>query len=813
MCNCLHVDTGEPAGLDFFVSYTQADRDWAEWIAWQLEEAGYRVLIQAWDFVLGSNWIARMQAGVRDARRMIAVLSGAYLKSVYANSEWQAAWAADPLGGARKLLSVRVADCDRPGLLAGLVSFDLFGLDEADARELLLSEVRAALAGRDKPAEPSPFPAAARATPRFPEALRAWNVPLRNPHFTGRGVELRELGRGLARAGTAPVTVQAVHGLGGVGKTALAAEYAYGHSADYDVVWWVAAEEPTLLPDKFAALTAQLGEQPADSQEALQAQVHRLLAAVTRWLLIFDNANAVADITPWLPTRPRPADRPGHVIVSTRRGGFKELGGVLELEMLGAADAVTLMRTRAPDLEQATAELIAKELGWLPLALEQAGAYLDSTSQQGAEYLKQLRNDPADLYRRGPARSGTETVATLWDISLERVAAESPAAIQLLEVCAYLAPEPVPLSMFTAHPDQLPEHLSTAARAPVTFDDTIAVVVNYSLAKRSPAGLQMHQLVQAAVRARRSGGLTPSAAGRKKTLTGARRTSKPGWQPLLVALGLLRVHAPAEVMSQPGTWPQWQVVLPHVLAATGFAVPAQISSSALPQDASLLLDRAATYQRAHARLGDALSLMRRALAISEASYGHDHPAVATRLNNLARILRDLGRAEDARPLAERAVAIVEAAARSRDVEVADSLNILAMILRDLGRPDEAQPLLVRVLGIYEAIGRSSDAEFADSLNSLALTLRDLGQIDEAQRQLERALAVDQAACGFDHPNVAIRLHNLARTLRDLGRSAEARPLLERAVAIAEAVYGPDHPTVAVYRSSLATVLHDLGQME
>jgi hypothetical protein len=163
------MDTG--ARWDFFVSYTKKDRVWAEWIAWVLEEDGYRVLIQAWDFVPGSNWIEGMQAGVRDASRTVAVLSSAYLTSVYGGAEWQAAWAADPQGAGRRLLVARVEDCGRPGLLAGVVGFDLFGLGEAEAGVRLREMVSAAVTGRAKPAAPPAFPGGERAMPdepRFP---------------------------------------------------------------------------------------------------------------------------------------------------------------------------------------------------------------------------------------------------------------------------------------------------------------------------------------------------------------------------------------------------------------------------------------------------------------------------------------------------------------------------------------------------------------------------------------------------------------------------------------------------------------------
>jgi hypothetical protein len=161
------------ADWDVFVSYNKADRGWAGWIAWQLEDVGWRVLIQAWDFVPGSNWADVMQEGVRRAKRTLAVMSPAYLDSVYGTAEWEAAWAADPLGQHRKLLTVRVEDCDRPGFLGQVVGIDLFDTTEDEARRRLLDGVRAAVAGRAKPTTPPAFPAgeqAAEPPPPFPPA-------------------------------------------------------------------------------------------------------------------------------------------------------------------------------------------------------------------------------------------------------------------------------------------------------------------------------------------------------------------------------------------------------------------------------------------------------------------------------------------------------------------------------------------------------------------------------------------------------------------------------------------------------------------
>lgn len=145
---------------DFFVSYSQADRAWAEWIAWQLEDAGYSVLFQLWDFVPGSNWIKLMQDGVMRSARVVPVLSSAYIGSMFGTAEWQAIWVHDPDGAKRRVIPVRVADCERPGLLAGIVSIDLFGVPESKALQRLKDGIKRALSDRAKPLKPPSFPVA-----------------------------------------------------------------------------------------------------------------------------------------------------------------------------------------------------------------------------------------------------------------------------------------------------------------------------------------------------------------------------------------------------------------------------------------------------------------------------------------------------------------------------------------------------------------------------------------------------------------------------------------------------------------------------
>ncbi len=557
---------------DFFVSYTQADRGWAEWIAWLLEEARYRVLVQAWDMVPGSNWIDRMGEGVLAAERTVALLSAEYLSSVYGTAEWQGAWRGDPLGDERKLIPIRVRECSWPaGLLGHVVGIDLVGLGEAAARQRLLEGIETAALGRAKPAERPPFPPAMRAVPaepRFPDAIPlVWNVPPRNPNFSGRDDELARIRGGFDATANrigAAVTVQVVHGMGGVGKTQTTVEYVYRHAADYDLCWWIRAGQPTLLAAQLAALGVALGLPPIlDPQAAVQA-VHAELRRRRRWLMIFDGVETVSDLRLLVP------QGAGHVLISTRRAGFGFLGSVLDLEVLSRDAAIALLRRRVPGLTDAEADSLADQLGDLPLALEQATGYLDQTGIPPEDYLTLLRTRADEMHSRGQVPDSEHTIATAWSLSLDRLLAESPAAVVLLGLCAYLAAEPIPPNLFTKRPELLPEPLNIAAADPLTFSETIGTLVDYSLARRTNAGLLVHRLVQA---------VTRTHLGRQDLLS--------------AALGLLHAELPAET-GTPENWPAWRQFLPHVLAVTAHVDDTHSTSA---EAISWLLDRAAVYQR------------------------------------------------------------------------------------------------------------------------------------------------------------------------------------------------------------------------
>src|SRR6478752_4713407 len=218
---------------------------------------------------------------------------------------------------------------------------------------------------------------------------RVWRVPPPNPHFIGRTALLDQMHERLQSQRT--LAVQALYGLGGVGKTQLAIEYAHRHVADYDLVWWVSAEQPVLIPEQFHGLAGRLGL-PTDAVPAeVVNRVLTVLGARDRWLLIFDNAEHPTDIA-----RYRPAGA-GHILVTSRTPGWGALGGRIEVDVLDRADTVALLRGRIPEMTVDTADKLAAELGDLPLAAAQAAGHLEQTGLPSPDYLRRLGRVPRIL--------------------------------------------------------------------------------------------------------------------------------------------------------------------------------------------------------------------------------------------------------------------------------------------------------------------------------------------------------------------------------------------------------------------------------
>lgn len=577
------------------------------------------MVVQAWDFRPGAHFVAEMHEAVRRAARTVAVLSGAYLASAFAAEEWQAAWAADPSGRRRRLLGFRVEDCAREGLLRQLVTVDLFGVDRDTARDRLLSAVRGQ---RLKPQGEPLFPSAGD-EPVFPRLPVVWAVAWpRNPNFTGRVGELEALrGRFAGGSATAAVVPQALHGLGGVGKTQLAVEYAYRQATDYDLVWWVPAERPALVVAALAALAAQVGVAvPGKAQDSAEAvvQVLRRRDRFGRWLVIADNAGAPSDLAGLLTA----AGDGGHVLITSRDPAWTQVARTVEVDVLPRGEAVALLCTRAPRLTDREAKQIAELLGDLPLALEQAGSWLARSGMSAGDYADAVEHRTRDILAEAIPVGYPAPVAATWTVAIEEL--DDPVAVLLLRLWAFCGPEPIPTDLIG--PDavpHLPAGLAALAADPLARGRVITRISRLGLVRLVEQGVVMHRLVQAVLRDH-----TPHTDRDR-----IRRTVH----------AVLTAAAPADP-DDPAGWARYTQLYPHALATN------LVDSD--DDHARTTVTQLAQYLHSVGDYPTSLALARHAQRRWRHTLGEDHPNTISAARYLAINLYAVGDYPGARTLGE-----------------------------------------------------------------------------------------------------------------------------------------------------------------
>jgi len=736
----------------------------------------------------GSNFVLEMQRAASEAERTIAILSPTYLDALYTKPEWTAAFVQDPTGEKGTLIPVRVQKCDLKGLLTPIIRIDLVGLNETAAKEALLQGIKRE---RMKPSVKSAFPGDIRRSvteqPRFPGALPpTWNVPHnRNPNFTGREEHLAKLKTKLSSGKPAALT-QAIHGLGGVGKTQLALEYAYRSMAEYDIVWWVRSEETATLAADYASLAKALDlpeKDDADQKLIIQA-VKQWLGQHPKWLLVFDNAKDREDVNDYLPQ-----GKTGHVLISSRNVNWRGTATLLDVKVLVRKESVDFLLKRTGYTDKEIADALANALGDLPLALEQAGAYMEAKGRTLSDYLNMFnvyKNELLD--RAAPSTDYPDMVATTWNIAFDEVKQISSSGADLLNLCAFLAPDDIPVELLNSGVQYLPESLAAVAGDPLAFDDAVAPLRRYSLVEVTAGTISVHRLVQAVTRDRLDGDEL------KKWAEAAVRIVDEAFP---------------FYSNDVGNWPMCSRLLPHALAAAEHAEALNVASDSTGR----LLNQTGVYLKGRAQFAEAKKMYERALAIGEAAYGPDHPTVASIVNNLGLVLQALGDMEGAKKMYERALAIGEATYGPDHPQVAIYVNNLGLVLIALGDMEGAKKMHKRALAIYEATYSPDHPQVAIYVNNLGLVLKALGDMEGAKKMFERALVNGEAAYGPDHPQVAIYLNNLGDVLKLLGNIEDAKKMFERALVNGEAAYGPDHPQVAIYVNNLGGVLQALGDLE
>ncbi len=634
-------------------------------------------------------------------------------------------------------------------------------------------------------------------------AHKRWNIPYhRNPLFTGREEVMTQL-HDILHAGQVAELSQApaLSGLGGVGKTQIAVEYAYRYQNNYQAILWLQAESRDTQLASLAQIAnvLQLPERDEQEQERIVEAVKRWLEQHSGWLLIFDNVEDMTITADFLPQHYR-----GHLIITTRTHAMLGRSQRIEIPKMGEEESIWFLLSRAGLLppgmtdELITQELkdearaIVAELGGLPLALDQAGAYIEETGCNLTRYLQLYRIKRQELlaYRGKKKDNGhPESVTVTFLLSFEKVVQINSAAAELLRFCAFLQPDDIPEEFIPNARQLLPPELQELAADPLLFDDAISDLLQYSLVQRlrRQQALSVHRLVQVVLR------------------DDMDQETQQEWAK--VAIKVVQTNLPH--VEDVNKWGRFQRYLPQ----------AYVSASLIEQfhltfvETALLLNQTGSYLHQRGQYSEAERFLQQALDIREQTLGSEHSDTADALNNLAILYDDEGKLDLAVSLLQRAASIYENTLGLDHPDTAITMNNLALLYETQGQVDLAVPLLQRSLAVCERALGLDNPITATTLNNLAFLYDAQGKLDLALPLYQQALAIRERLLGPDHPETANTLSNLSALYEAQGKADLAVPLYERALAIQERVLGPDHPSTADTLNNLAALYHHQDKLE
>jgi tetratricopeptide (TPR) repeat protein len=835
------VPVAEQFQFDVFLSHNSAQKAWTEDLARRLRDDGFKVWFDKWELPkhAGKDWIELLAIGVKESSKVVLVWSPEFFSKEWPVFESRIIQHIDPIGLKDRVIPLLHTPVEIPtewgfrqaldftSSSLGQVEFDFcyqqlaYNLDNTRPFEGDFERFRKQYG---KPA--------ADAIPPVMPLPKGSRMPLAaNPLFVGREKELRELTKALTPgSGATAGTIAVVTGTApGVGKTELAIQYVHRYGRLYQGgVFWLNMGEAENAQNEVALCGGPGGmDLPGFNDLKLPeqaAKVHHLWEDGAARLIVFDNAEDAEVVEEWRPKTGRCS-----LLITSRRCEWPpELGATpVPVETLPRGKSLELLAKARRGIaidgaERATADRVCEQLGDLPLALSVAAAYLGKYKSEAlGEYLEALRKQPTIQ---------NESLKKVWasfTLSYDKLDPQDETdslAMRLFHLASHFAPASISRDLLGASAGL--NYSERAARH--RLDDALSRLRDLALLSEGPGErILLHRLIREFARLHPTEVLPTEEAAEAVAdmlFAFANQENESGL-PQKLALELMHVREAASDAERRGSKLAGslnnelgfhaRLVAAYQEAKAYFERALEIVQAALGPDDPRVATAVNNLGSVLKDLGDlagAKACYERALKIDEAALGPDHPNVATLVNNLGSVLKDLGDLAGAKACYERALKIDEAAFGADHPEVAADVNNLGGVLKDLGDLAGAKGCYERALKIDEATFGPDHPKVAIRVNNLGIVLQALGDLAGARAYFERALKIDEAAFRPDHPNVARGVNNLGRVLHDMGDVAAAKACFERALKIDEAVFGPDHPEVAGDVNNLGGVLQALGNL-
>jgi tetratricopeptide (TPR) repeat protein len=807
-----------------FVSYIAADETWADWFADVLGRAGYNVIRQSWHFAAGEDLDRRTAEVSRISDCVLLLISTAFITSPYSSGDWVRILV-KRVAKRVQILPVKIGTQELP---VGLDNQSFIDITNKTA-SVILRQLLDELGERGIPTSGSTLnlddPVVTRTFPGSEPEIS--NLLPRNVNFTDRLSILETLREALQPSQRRKMlAARVLHGMGGVGKTQIAIEFAHRWGSLYSIIWWIRAEHAASIADDLAGLARKLGVVEVPEQSQILVELWRALRDRGQWLLIFDNVESCQVIE-----RFWPAINTGSILITSRSHRFSGLAETIAIKPFRPIEAITFLRKRSRTAEDAAAPIVAKKLGYLPLALDQAGAYVERTQTSLRNYADRFATSRRQLLAmREPDLYYKDTVATTWNVSISKACEEQSHARDLLGLIAYLESDDIPRGLLREYSEALGESLRPVVSDPIQYDNLLASLIGYSLISADEDWIGIHELVQDIVR---------------DQLTKPERIACHS-----DAVRLLAAAFPQNSTDM-ATWRTCGRLLPHVWASTDHI------DELLPEfsrDVGVVLQSAGRYLHMRGDYTNARILLERALKARSRSDGIDHVEEAETLSSLGRLYYHLADLGDAETVTGRAITLYRISLGGSTIAVGENLIHLSRIFREQGKFDAAEQVAREALEVFRRIDRIDPSIIAGGQQCLADALwrqdrlheaRDmfrmaletrqllgdtitpidlasphkhigivsveLGELDVAQEHLQEANLLLQHYDN-DHPDVIDVEGHLAEVLRRNGRLDEARTLMEHVLEVRERQLG-DHPDVAGSLVKHGAIFRDLKDFQ